>query len=299
MITFKGNLYAGTNNWNSNTDQSDGGQVWRSSNGINWEKISLPGFTSIQSGIAHFAVLNDQIYAVTDSVTDTDGFEIWHSSTGDSGDWERVISNGFGTFSNSIAGDFRVFNGYLYVGTYNVDCVVSPDCNALGGQVWRSQDGASWDQVNVNGFGNTADYYMRSFAILNDYLYVGASNGDQTGGKIWRCQTCDGSDWQPVVGNGFGNMNNDAISLATFNDKLYAVAANYTTGGQVWQTADGSSWVQVGWDGLGDSNNIAAYRGKSMTVFNNNLWIGMSGSPSGVEVWQYLDKRVLLPLIMR
>jgi hypothetical protein len=86
-----------------------------------------------------------------------------------------------------------VFNGYLYAGTYasmgNLDA---------GGEIWRTNDGTTWTQVNTDGFGDPDNDAISSSAVFDGYLYAGTGN-DTTGGQVWRCSTgsgCDeNSDW--------------------------------------------------------------------------------------------------------
>ncbi len=92
-----------------------------------------------------------------------------------------------------------------------------------------------------------------------------------------------------------------------YNNMLYAVTYNNTnsstlgTGMEVWRTANGTSWEQVGFAGFGTSNNYAPYFANSVTVFNNNLYLGtMNTSDSGqAQVWEFLSNNLYLPLVIR
>jgi PKD repeat protein len=269
LSEFDGQLYAGI--WN----QVDGGEVWRSSNGLNWSRVAKQGFGVPTNEIFRLAVFSDTLYAGTWSTT----AEIWRSSTGISGDWTRVVTNGFGDARNMAILSFEPFSGYLYAGTYNT---------ATGGEVWRMNDGMTWTQVNADGFGTVNYRHVSALTAFNGYLYASTTGKPGiTGASVWRCQICDGSDWQKVVDNGFGNVTTLELSaLEVFDGNLYFVVGNPTTGMEVWRTVAGTNWEQVGFAGFGDSNNYASYWDNSVAVFNNRLFIGTANSANGGEVWR-------------
>ncbi|MBL0268181.1 MAG: hypothetical protein IPP99_05860 [Chitinophagaceae bacterium] len=88
-----------------------------------------------------------------------------------------------------------------------------------------------------------------------------------------------------MIADGFGNSENQINSLRIFGTRLYAIIENFTTGIEVWQTTDGANWQQVGFGGFGDSNNSDPYWDNSVTVFNNNLFIGTTNWANGGEIW--------------
>lgn len=94
LIEFNGKLYAGTWNSTPNPPYTDtGGEIWRSSNGMEWEKVVSGGFGDRYNGeVFHMAVFDNQIYASTWVVTTTHGTRIWRSATGNAGDWTQVAA---------------------------------------------------------------------------------------------------------------------------------------------------------------------------------------------------------------
>jgi hypothetical protein len=143
LIEFKGHLYAGTWNWD------DSGEVWRSGTGDagDWTRVVAEGFgdpTNVE--VFRFAVFSDTLYAGTRVYTSMHGAEIWRNGSGDSGDWQRVVSNGFdGDVNNTAVLSFETFNGCLYAGTASR---VYGTSQSTGGEVWRTNDGITWTQVN-------------------------------------------------------------------------------------------------------------------------------------------------------
>lgn len=289
MIEFKGRLYAGT--WANNTN---GSEVWRSSNGVDWEQVASAGFGSpTNSEVFRFFVFNNDLYASTWSDSDSHGTEVWRSSSGDAGSWNRVVVNGFGDPGNQVAVSFTEFDGYLYIGTYNRD----------GAEVWRSRSGdsESWTRVAASGIDDDSNSSI-TLEPFGDYLYAGTynyTNSDNPGAELWRCQLCDGTDWQQITeAKGFGDSENRAIrSLIVFDGAMYAITLNMTSGAEVWRTIDGINWMQTGIDGFGDSKNIQPYWDNSVAVYDDNLFIGTSNHANGGEVWKKLHRQLYLPLI--
>lgn len=288
LLVYGGQLYAGTWNWNSATNSSTGGQIWRSADGTHWTRLISAGFGAAANGeIFRFAEFNGALYATTWSYSEGRGGEIWRSTTGNSGSWTRVVNNGFGDPNNVVALSLAVFDGALYAGTLNT---------AVGGQIWRSADGFTWEPVNASGFGYGSNWAVSALAAFDGWLYAHVRDR----GEIWRCQTCNGTDWQRVVLPGFGNAaSTRAGALEATNDTLYAVMGNYSTGLEVWRTHDGLAWQQVGFGGFGDSNNRAPFWDNSVLAEGEQLWVATWNQAHGGEIWAYLPRRLYLPLVMR
>jgi hypothetical protein len=294
LIEFNGNLYAGT--WNSTGTGTNGGQIWRSSNGTTWEQVANNGFgDSTNNEVMRLAVFNNKIYASTWS-SGTHGTEIWSSGTGNLGDWTKVVDNGLGDATNISVVTMETFNGYLYAGTYGWDNINNhPD----GCEVWRTVNGVDWTKVVTDGFGDLNCYNLSSLTAFNGSLYAGTGTWNpitqtSSGGQVWRCTTaslCDAvSDWTQVTANGFGNpQNEDIASLLEYDTRLYAVTRNFATGLEVWYTNNGTTWQQAGFGGFGDSNNSAPFYDSSVAVFKNSLFIGTRNWANGGEIWNAIS----------
>ena len=307
LVEFDGKLYAAVWNSTPNPPYTDtGGEIWRSSNGTNWEAVMQGGFGDRYNGeVMSLAVFDGYIYATTWSYTTTHGAEIWRSSTGNSGAWTRVVSNGLGDPSNTAGLTMEAFDGALYAGSYSFD---ENTGKPTGCEVWRTTDGSTWTRVVTDGFGNANCFAAGALAGFNGHLYAGLGIWDPNTrnyepGQIWRCSAtsaCDeASDWSQVMANGFGKPQNNTIgSLWVFMDHLYAYVSN-PEGLEVWRTADGTQWEQVGFAGFGDSNNAFGNLDNTTAVFNNRLFIGTSNGANGGEVWLFLHNRLFLPLVLR
>ena len=277
LYPFNGQLYAGTYN------EVDGGEVWRSSTGLSWTRVVTQGFGDPTNGeVMRFAVFSNTLYASTWSYTTTHGAEVWRSNTGNAGDWSRVVANGFnGDANNGTVLSFEVLNGYIYAGTLN---------GTTGGEVWRSPTGntGSWTQVNVDGFGDTGNVGISALSAFGGYLYAATHHSMPGGAQVWRCQTCDGSDWTKVVDNGFGRLGARRMpALEVLDNYLYLAIGNSFTGLEVWRTANGTDWDQIGFDGFGDANNQVTYFDNAVSILNGGLYIGTSNYATGGQIWVY------------
>jgi len=214
----------------------------------------------------------------------------------------QSVRNAFDKTKNDIENQLNAVGGTL-------DSLVrfftgGSDNNDTGTEVWRSSTGAagSWSQVNVDGFG---DQYNWSVTLepFDGYLYAATYNyvdSDNPGFELWRCQTCNGTDWiQVPIAKGLGDTENRAIrSLIDHDGNLYGFTFNRTTGMEVWRTSDGMNWNQIGIDGLGDSNNREPYWDNSVVTHDNLLYVGTTNTANGGEIWQMFAK-IYLPLVVR
>jgi hypothetical protein len=110
----------------------------------------------------------------------------------------------------------------------------------------------------------------------------------------------DGSIWEQVSRPGFGNKNNGSIvSMAEFQDSMYAVTRNDVSGFELWRTSCGR-WDKVRIPGLTNGvfhelmNNVWS----DMIVFQDKLYLtvssGYQGSKLyksvGFEIWRFDGK---------
>jgi len=188
MEEYHGHLYMGTFNsrvWLRN-GRGTGCQLWRTANGIDWEKVLLPdglndgiykdGFGEEENyGIRRMVVYNDELYCgIASSFFHNHGCEIWKY---DGTHWTPIISD--------------------------------------------ELPGVTKHDKCYDGFGNNMNKYVWSMIVTNDNkLWVGTGNGQvylpfifkgeknrryftthTEGCEIW-CY--DGIMWQPVIKNDIG-----------------------------------------------------------------------------------------------
>jgi len=125
---FNNALYVGTYN-NSNAFAYIGpAQVWRSTDGTNWENVVVSGFGDNNNlAIWSMFVYAEELYAITgNNVT---GSELWKTADGDN--WVQANPDGFGNFTTNWTlrnGGHAEFQNSLYIALGN---------GVLGGQVWQ------------------------------------------------------------------------------------------------------------------------------------------------------------------
>ncbi|MCB0188370.1 MAG: hypothetical protein KDE31_29070, partial [Caldilineaceae bacterium] len=274
---FKGQLYAGTWHWNWDEEKSDGGELWRSTDGVMWSTVITGGFGAVTNqGITQLIVFQDQLYATT-AIDGINGqMQLWRSATGDANDWQQITGGPFANSDNAAAATLELYQDHLYLGTYN---------NVTGGELWRSSDGSQWTQVNNGGWGGVQTTAIASLEAFNGALYVGTRNL-VTGGEIWR--SVDGATWEAVATAGFGNPNNGRFyNLTNWNRQFYVLVGNEATGAEVWRSNDGASWDQISDAGWGDSNNIYDNYDGSVHAFDGRLYFGVGNWANGVELWRF------------
>ncbi|MCJ7511219.1 MAG: hypothetical protein MUP14_10110 [Dehalococcoidia bacterium] len=193
--------------------------------------------------------------------------------------WTQVNEDGFGDPNNVGTTPIEVFEGDLYAGTVNF---------VTGGEIWMGfevMDGSmGWTQVNIDGFGDSANVGACTGIIFQNMLYVGTWKL-AGGGESWR--TSDGENWTQVNADGFGDPNNLwAYPSAVLNGYLYTGTENYVTGGEVWRSSDGTTWTQVNADGFGDPNNVWAH---GLIGFEGNIYAVTQNDTIGAQVWSSPD----------
>ncbi|MBW1802076.1 MAG: hypothetical protein JRJ85_15255 [Deltaproteobacteria bacterium] len=121
--------------------------------------------------------------------------EIWRSFDGIV--WKPITTNGFGYTNNWLGYTMKVFDGKLYLGTYN---------NDDGPEIWNTESGVTWSRVVSGGFGDgNVHFAIGNMVVAGSQLYVAtwSSNTMSNGTEIWR--TRDGLHWEQVNEDGFSN----------------------------------------------------------------------------------------------
>lgn len=89
------------------------------------------------------------------------------------------LAEGFGDTENRALRALFVFGQKLYAFTFDT---------ATGREVWRTDDGTSWEQVGPDGLGdsnNDSLFWDNSVVIFDGSLYIGTWN-DAYGGELWQ-----------------------------------------------------------------------------------------------------------------
>lgn len=270
LEVFQDQVYAGTNNPDA------GGQVWRWQKDGQWLPVSDAGFGSgsLLPAVVDLVVFQGRLYAGI-GWDDAPG-QVWRSKDGTN--WQSVTTDGFGDGGNIAITNFTIFKGMLYAGTGTL---------GVGAQIWRSKNGNSgrWSQVGIDGpvlIGN-----VTGFAVYKDVLYAAIEPAGGTFAPIQVWRSTNGSDWEPVTLDGFGDeLNQTTGGFAQFRGYLYLGIRNDATGGQIWRTKDGVKWELVVGDGFGDVNNVKV---ESLLLHDGLLYAATFNGLNGLEIWRSAD----------
>ncbi len=280
VVAFNNQLYVGME-----ADNSFGARLWRTKPGVthptnqaDWEEVAAD-VNGYPFGVAVIAQA-DHI----DSLMEFDGY--LYVST-----WEDAIATygaGFGDVDNTNFKDMQVFQGWLCGGTQQW---------RKGAQVWCTNDGTTWLQKNVNGFGrNRGDYKNRevwSGHVYNGALYFGIQNlGNDLStksddvGKLYRTTDITGEpNWEEVFKGAPGSYRVDI--LGDLNGYLY-ITVRSGDGLVILRNPDGdaNSWTQVNLPGMnGNPQNFGAIVDSS-TIYDDFLYVGVSNITTGFELWR-------------
>jgi len=168
LTVFNGEIYAGV----GQSAVAGQAEIWKSSNGTDWEKIMDGGFgDNSNQRISAFFTFREQLYAGT--LNNATGTEVWRRIADTS--WEQVNTDGFGDSGNTWTGDtVAIINGTIYLGTRN---------DTTGGELFLSTNGETWTQEGSDGFGDVDNYAIYAITF-NGRIYLGFSSGD--GAEVWR-----------------------------------------------------------------------------------------------------------------
>uniref|UniRef100_UPI00257AC641 DUF5719 family protein n=1 Tax=Candidatus Solincola tengchongensis TaxID=2900693 RepID=UPI00257AC641 len=306
-------LYVGTSN-------QDGLQVWRTSDGIAWQRVDGGAFGSGNREASCMTVFR---FGTADVILvgtyNSSGGEVWGSANGTS--WVMGIVPGFGNPQNvriaSMASwtDPTTSTEYLFAGTEN---------QATGLEIYSTSNGIFWGRNDGGAFGSQ-NLAATSMAVFGSQLYVG-TRGTQAlqvwrydgsgwtqvntgplhpdkyhsntiaramlvrGGKLlvgagWLGELWeyDGSGWERLYFTFFSPNTNSTVSgMAVYDGLLYAGTAG-ERGCEVY-SFDGSAWRACARSSVfGDLNK----RVESMAVFKGRLYVGTWNRLGGCEVWAY------------
>jgi len=316
--TFGARLYAGVENFTVTRDPvarqnprtSLGAELWRSADGGTWERVIQGGSgRPNNSGVQSFTEFQGKLYAGTRTLDTRAGPpELWRSASGNAGDWQRVRLDLFdrdGWRRVSAISALATYSGTLVAGT----------CNWPRPQLWASGDGDRWypighrepgeDPVDADPeLGSGSSHCVTSFATFDGRLYVGLGtdsievDGYQWYGgqaEVWRCATCDGTDWEPATAPGLGqDGNRGQLALQVADEPpfqfLYLAVGNVQNGLEVWRALDGLDWEPVAEGGFGDDDNVDV-PGNAMAGFAGRLYIGSTNLAHGGELWSSAGSR--------
>jgi hypothetical protein len=238
-----GTLYAvGFSNDVEGDVSSFRGTVWRSTDGIGWQRVAtVPDEGSVMLSVAGG---NGMLVAVGEIMWSPDDAAIWTSVDGV--DWVRVVDDGeifdsgLGHIDEVTAGG----PGFVAVGSV---CENVPDTgDPCVGQptAWVSDTGEDWERVVLAGVAGEANDITVHDGTLVAVGTITSESGDAA--AVWT--SSDGYTWEWIVDDeAFDTAGNQWLtSVASSGDGLVAVGGSaepdHETTAVIWFSADGSSW---------------------------------------------------------
>jgi len=199
--------------------------------------------------------------------------------------WSRIEVPEILPRSNGVT-EFNTCLGGIYLAIRNLDS---------GAQMLRSHDGFKWQSITESGFGNRNNGDIYGPVEFKDWIYCGTFNGvyqghgmaePVNGAQILRSQ--NGSDWEYVVKDGFGNRYNmDMWTFCDFKDHLYVGTWNPKSGGEIWRSGNGISFTKVLGPHLCGQDYIRSFATASNNIYasTGNGSLAVYSSRDGL-IWQ-------------
>jgi hypothetical protein len=201
--------------------------------------------------------------------------------------WTRVVSDGF-TARNNVYVPWTVeFRNQLYAATVaNAASAVFSKSNKLGGDIWRSADGAGWQQVGVAGLGNpqSASFHL---VVFKDRLYALSNTINAGGAEVWVSD--DGAAFAPLMKGGFGDAANSWTQGFVFAGRLIVAVAGADGGPHFEVSGDGAAFQAAASPGLGGGGNLGISLMGTPPVFKGQVYAGTSNPSAGGEIWRSAD----------
>ena len=267
------------------TDAGLSGEVWRSTDGLDWTEIT-PSGPYWSERYAHEAVVFDDRMWVIGGTQNGVGevADVWWSTDGSS--WTLASAGPHWTPRTSH--NVTVFNDQLWltgganwVGPENSDYTHFND-------VWTSTDGVSWLQITSSA--PWAERAQHGVVVYDGQLWI-------LGGVQWDVQqffndvwvSADGSVWTEVeAGPRWGPR--DGHSAVVFDGRIWVIGgavSGWDDWDDVWYSVDGVTWSEVATYG----SSWLGRRFHETFVIDDQIWLigGYSSYASGLgrlnELW--------------
>ncbi|HXL72234.1 MAG TPA: hypothetical protein VN963_01295 [bacterium] len=178
LVVFNNQMWLiGGYSYNSGTGTGyDYGDVWKTSDGVNWTQVTALAPFSYRHGLTAL-VFNNQMWVISGKAPAGDVNDVW--STPDGVNWTEVTANA--AFSGRDGHTSVVFDNAMWViggEYYNSGTWVYDQ------DVWYSRDGANWVQSTASApFGLLA---FHSSVVYNSEMWViDGQNGTYSLNDIW------------------------------------------------------------------------------------------------------------------
>jgi hypothetical protein len=297
--------------WNASTavfPLTTTNEVWNSTDGAHWTlvKPNTSGSATFNPAtdwegrhMAGWVVFNNKLWIVGgDSNQCHYQTDAWNSSDGLN--W-TLVTNSL-PWGNRVLFYTLVFNNRIWVmgGQTLVlaDCPGYPQPETFYNDIWSSNDGATWTQVQPTGPMWQPRGVIWGAVVFNGRMWVlgGGTYGTPQNvyNDVW--SSADGVNWTRVIADApwQPRIYHD---ITVYDGRMWVVGGHAANGdgnlSDVWSSADGVKWTQV------PNTPWLARHAASVAVFNGAMWLtggttNLNGSQD--DVWK-LDRGPLAPII--
>jgi hypothetical protein len=164
-----------------------------------------------------------------------------------------------------------------------------------GIRVWVGDGGGSWDEESTS-LPVTGAYYGLSLGDWDDDGLSDISAGQNAGVQAWvdKGTPILSGGWleivSPTISGGYRGLD---VGDWNHDGKLDIVAANETSGIQLWEGNGGNAWSDIASWTAPDLPTGGNYHGIALGDLDNNGWLDVvagSGADAGVRAWHFMDE---------
>ncbi|MBN1652371.1 MAG: hypothetical protein JXA30_01200 [Deltaproteobacteria bacterium] len=262
----------------------EGSVVYRSADGgETWTPISKPGINGNSANVTSTSLVwfKGKLYVGTWQEKIAGVAQLFRANADAENAseivWEAITTDGFGNENNDGFTNAIVFDGYLYIGCYNL---------IEGSEIWRSASGdhGSFSMCITKGWGRSDNSDTTTFYVYNNRLYAGTESvrGLPTSWKGTALYSTAGGSgpltWTKDSPDGYGDQSNtNTGALSVFKDHMYACTWN-GFGMQIWRTpmvGTPWTWTKVFTDGGDSTDNDVC---QALIVLDDRIFFGSVGT---------------------
>jgi hypothetical protein len=265
--------------------------VWRSSNGVSWDQVALPGLEPFSFvNLFDFEVATDRQVAALGVTTgplqsppNSGPFPLIYESR-DGRTWRRTLDDDFSGYAmvNKVE---ATTHGLIAVGDVRSGGEVGP----LTPTIWISSKAGEWQKVFR---GNRGEYGAPATVVEFKSTLVAPGSVDQKP-VVWTSE--DGRKWnQQLLPGGFGWASHSA---ALANRVLVAGHSESGEGMTVWSSDDGSEWkIVAGLRSFGGSPPVPGFpvaegELRDLVAFHDGVVARVVLAHRTHPAWCYVDIR--------
>ena len=291
FVIFRDKLYAFANNINDH-----GIEIWVSEDGQHFTQIEKGGFGDAANNWAEGFVFNDHLIVVVSGAAS--GPQIWVSDDGLT--FRQTVSGGLGDKGNTGFLDVRVTRSRSWTASSTSGRRTRAPVERSGGRRMGCNGSASPTR-DLSEARTPASIRFSCSTVSSTRSACPAGGLDKLKGlEVYR--SADGTTWQKVVTDGFGQgkERNVTGTLVEFKGRLYLTTNTMDPrilmpghpterlaprGFQLWVSDDGAKWTQVGKDGFGASTTLYA----DMNVIGDTAYLSAFDYHKGSQLWRSTD----------